>query len=214
MSSRTVVPRTRKRKDSSLKAPSTLRNDRLADSIESFGYDVMPCSFCSARGLRCKMIERSSKCGECVRRGRSCDASGVAISSRRCPSCVLLFFANECLLVGRIISESKRLDQEEERAEEQMLKAQAELNEALARLARLRRQKRQLVTKGQQMTRLGLQSLDELEEEERRESEAVIDAQSLGAIDVLDWNAVFGDALLNAAGDTAVVGAGNSSNAP
>ncbi|KJK83615.1 hypothetical protein H634G_00847 [Metarhizium anisopliae BRIP 53293] len=180
MSSRTVVPRTRKRKDPSSKAPSTLRNDRLADSIESFGYDVMPCSFCSARGLRCKMIERSSKCGE----------------------------------FGRIISESKRLDQEEERAEEQMLKAQAELNEALARLARLRRQKRQLVTKGQQMTRLGLQSLDALEEEERRESEAVIDAQSLGAIDVLDWNAVFGDALLNAAGDTAAVGAGNSSNAP
>lgn len=124
------------------------------------------------------------------------------------------FLLMSVLVVGRIISESKRLDQEEERAEEQMLKAQAELNEALARLARLRRQKRQLVTKGQQMTRLGLQSLDELEEEERRESEAVIDAQSLGAIDVLDWNAVFGDALLNAAGDTAVIGAGNSSGAP
>ncbi|KAG8417829.1 hypothetical protein J3458_005288 [Metarhizium acridum] len=164
----------------------------------------MPCSFCSARGFRCKMIERSLKCGECVRRGRSCDASGVAINS-----------------LGRIISESKRLNREEESAEELLAsrrealrQAQADLDESLNRLERLRKQKRQLLSKGNEMTRLGLQSLDELDEEERRESEAVIDAQSLGAIDVLDWNAVFGDALLNAAGDTAVVGAGNSSNAP
>jgi len=83
MSSRVPKPRSRKRKESSEKAPSTLRNDRLADSIELFGYDVMPCSFCSSRGLRCRMIERSSKCGECVRRGRSCDATGVAVNSRK-----------------------------------------------------------------------------------------------------------------------------------
>jgi len=76
-----------------------------------------------------------------------------------------------------------------------MLQAQASLNEALARLARLRRQKRQLVTKGQHMTRLGLQSLDDLENEERRESDAVIEAQSLGALDLIDWNAVTGDSV-------------------
>ncbi|KID82168.1 hypothetical protein MGU_10519 [Metarhizium guizhouense ARSEF 977] len=125
------------------------------------------------------------------------------------------------VLVGRIISESKRLNREEESAEELLAsrrealrQAQADLDESLNRLERLRKQKRQLLSKGNEMTRLGLQSLDELDEEERRESEAVIDAQSFGATDVLDWNAVFGDALLNVAGDTAVIGAGNSSGAP
>lgn len=119
-------------------------------------------------------------------------------------SCVvsgLCMFPNECVVVGRIISESKRLDKEEESAEELLAsrraalrQAQADLDESLNRLERLRKQKRQLISKGNEMARLGLQSLDELEEEERRESDAVIEAQSLGAIDLIDWNAVSGDA--------------------
>ncbi|KAK2589469.1 hypothetical protein QQS21_012854, partial [Conoideocrella luteorostrata] len=101
---------------------------------------------------------------------------------------------------GRIITESKRLNREEESAEELLAsrraalrQAQLDLDESLNRLERLRRQKRQLLSKGNEMARLGLQSLDELEEEERRESEAVIDAQSSGALDVIDWNAMLGD---------------------
>ncbi|KAK1973193.1 hypothetical protein LZ30DRAFT_695168 [Colletotrichum cereale] len=44
------------------------------------------------------------------------------------------------------------------------------------------------------MNRLGLQSLDELEAARRAESEAVIEVQSHGGVDVVDWNAMFGDA--------------------
>lgn len=43
------------------------------------------------------------------------------------------------------------------------------------------------------MVRRGLRSLDELEESERQESEAVIAVQSSGGFGVIDWNAVLGD---------------------
>ncbi|KZL75075.1 hypothetical protein CI238_11125 [Colletotrichum incanum] len=136
----------------------------------------MPCTFCRSRGLCCRIIERSSKCGEYVRRGRACDASGVALNS-----------------LLRIISESRRLENKEEAAKEllsarrnALRQAQADLDESLARLERLRRQKRQLMTKGSEITRLSLQSLDELEEAERAKSEAVISMQSHSGIDVID----------------------------
>jgi predicted nuclease with TOPRIM domain len=100
-------------------------------------------------------------------------------------------------LVNRIHRESDRLDSEEERAEEDFLRlqreaqeAQARVNEVLARLTRLRRQKRQLRTKGVEMAVRGLRSLDELEETEKAESEAMIAAQSAGAVDTIDWSAV------------------------
>jgi hypothetical protein len=60
----------------------TLQRHRLAESIIRHGYEVMPCSRCSSRGLRCHMSARSSKCAECARSGKPCNASGVAISSR------------------------------------------------------------------------------------------------------------------------------------
>lgn len=74
--------------------------------------------------------------------------------------------------MNRINTESERLEREEEKAEEQMMAAQVALNEALNRLARLRRQKRALKSKGEEMVRRGLQSLDELEEAEQNEASA------------------------------------------
>jgi len=41
------------------------------------------------------------------------------------------------------------------------------------------------------MVRWGLASLDEVEEMENRESNAVVEAQVNFAVDVVDWNAVF-----------------------
>ncbi|KAL2196648.1 hypothetical protein P885DRAFT_37161 [Corynascus similis CBS 632.67] len=153
----------------------------LAAAIDELGYEVMPCSFCHSRGLRCKMIERSSRCGECVRRGRSCDGSGVPVSS-----------------LSRIVDESKRLDREEQDAKESfrleraaLLEAQQCMDESLARLDRIRRQKRLLLTKGRDMVRRGLASLDEVEEAERQESAASVEAQVNGAFGVVGWNAVF-----------------------
>jgi hypothetical protein len=181
------------------KSSKTSQRSALAAAIDELGFEVMPCSFCHSKGLRCKMIERSSRCGECVRRGRSCDGSGVPVSSRE-----FFFFFQALLpvltdaLVSRIVNESKRLDREEQDAEEAfrlersaLLEAQKRLDESLARLDRIRRQKRLLLSKGGDMVRRGLASLDEMEETEREESSAVVDAQLSGALGVVDWNAVF-----------------------
>jgi hypothetical protein len=111
----------------------------------------------------------------------------------------LFFFCVLTMLVSRIVIESKRLDQEEQDAEElfraereAFAQAQRRLDESLARLDRIRRQKRSLLTKGTVMVQRGLASLDEVEEVERQESSAVMEAQASAAVDVIDWNAVLG----------------------
>jgi len=64
------------------------QRDILAQLIEATGFDVMPCSFCADRCLSCKMIEGTDRCGECVRRGRSCTNKGVTVSAGRGFSCI------------------------------------------------------------------------------------------------------------------------------
>jgi hypothetical protein len=41
------------------------------------------------------------------------------------------------------------------------------------------------------MVRRGLRSLDELDEADRREAEAVVDIQAHGGADVIDWSTIF-----------------------
>ncbi|KAK4170862.1 hypothetical protein QBC36DRAFT_164712, partial [Triangularia setosa] len=113
---------------------------------------------------------------------RACNGSGVPISALDC-----------------IVAESKRLAREEESAEERLLRAQQEAlrtqheaQEALATLTRLHRQRQHLTIRGNEMIRRGLVSLDEPEEADRLESEAVVEAQGSDVLDTIDWNAVFG----------------------
>ena len=180
------------------KSSKAVQRSSLAATIDALGFEVMPCSFCHSKGLRCKMIERSSRCGECVRRGRSCDGSGVPVSSRVFLPCFVFRSPSLTRTVSRIVSESQRLEREELDAEESfraereaLLQAQRRLDESLARLDRIRRQKRSLLTRGTEMVRRGLASLDEVEEAERQESSAALEAQVNGAFGVVDWGAVF-----------------------
>lgn len=97
----------------------------------------------------------------------------------------------------RIVDESNRLDREERDAEEAfrvertaLLEAQKRMDESLARLDRIRSQKRLLFSKGGDMVRRGLASLDEVEAIEQQESLAVVDAQVNGAFGLIDWGGV------------------------
>ena len=145
---------------------STARRIDLVESFEEFGFEVMPCSFCFSQDLRCEMMDTVSRCKECVSRGRSCDGSGVSLSS-----------------LENIRREHQRLEREELLAEERLLdlqrrhldaqrRHQEEMNEAIARLVRLRKQKSLARTKGVDMTRRELQSLEELEVVEEQERQA------------------------------------------
>lgn len=107
-------------------------------------------------------------------------------------------------VVTRVIAEAKRLGAKESELEEGFLKkraalraAQDEFDEALDLLERARRQRQSLVTRGREMTRRGLESLEELEASEQTEREAVIDIQSLVHADVIDWSSVGYDPLFD-----------------
>ena len=68
--------------------------------------------------------------------------------------------------------------------------AQSILNESLARLHRVRRQKKFVVEKGVRMVMENLRDMDEVEDLDRRELDAVVDARAQGAVDVIDWSSV------------------------
>ncbi|PTB35222.1 hypothetical protein M441DRAFT_62954 [Trichoderma asperellum CBS 433.97] len=103
----------------------------LAATIEELGFLVMACSFCKCHGMgdRCKMMDGVMRCKECMRRGRSCDGTGVLLSALNC-----------------ITSEHKRLRLEEKEAAEQLAEYQQKAAEALSRLSRIRSQCESLVT--------------------------------------------------------------------
>jgi hypothetical protein len=66
------------------------------------------------------------------------------------------------------------------------------VNEAIVRLSRIHRQKRLLRERGVQAIVDGLSSVEaDAPSVPQLESEAVVDVQSIGAIDVIDWDAMF-----------------------
>lgn len=107
-------------------------------------------------------------------------------------------------VVTRVLSEARRLDAEELAAEE-LLQArhaafaeaqksfvlrQQELEESLARLSRVRKQRRSLISKGNEMVRLNQEALEGLDEVVAETSETISDVQSLVHTDLIDWSRV------------------------
>lgn len=147
----------------------------LAVAIESSGRtSEMPCTRCFRQNMACKMDERSSRCAECVRAGRSCDGNFVASS------------------LSRLLAQQRKLEAEEEDAEEAFFLLQTQLSTAANRLARLRRMKKVLKEKSSEAFRRGMQELDEEDgvasSVPNPENFIVGDLRSLGVPDVPDWS--------------------------
>lgn len=122
-------------------------------------------------------------------------------------------------VVSRVTAELEKLEKRELEEEELMEEAQRQLEvlqqrvrESQSRLKRFRLQKRSLQTRGVDMVNRGLRSLDELEESERAESEAAVEAMATGHVDVVDWNAVFDGLSAGDAPSGIPVGFGGSSS--
>jgi hypothetical protein len=130
----------------------------LGNHIARTGIEMSPCSFCEKNGKKCVVVpSEKPRCAECVRIGKKCDVEGVP--------------AGDWAAVER---EEFRLDTAEMLAEDTLRKAQAEMNEAVNRLSRLRKQKQFLRKRAADMLHRGLQTIDELdavEEKERKEKE-------------------------------------------
>ncbi|WXC47980.1 hypothetical protein QX201_007695 [Fusarium graminearum] len=120
---------------------ATRNRKARAKVIEEEGYSVMPCNYCSKHKVKCWAKEGYDKCAQCTRRGRPCDGKGMTL----------------------VAAEKRRLEREEEVAENDLIELQRQVNERLARLMRLRRQKRQLQERAEEMTRRDVETLDDLE---------------------------------------------------
>lgn len=104
-----------------------------------------------------------------------------AFGRRRCGWCFLPSLIH-CLLVltaQRIVNEKRRLENEEEVAEDALVKLQLEssrihhaMNTQFALIMRLRRQRKRVEEKGMDMVRRGFSSIDELEKAEDAEKAA------------------------------------------
>lgn len=173
------------------RSSKSIQRSALACRISERGFDAeMPCTACF-RGKRvCRMSDESSRCLECVRRGRSCDGITVGSSCSFCWFLVLAFLLT--VSVNRASKEQKKIEKQIEESEEV-------LQEALARLSRLRRQRDVLRKKTSELFARGMRELDEedgvrsQEEAILQEQQAVGEAQSTAHLDVLDWTSILGE---------------------
>ncbi|KAF4423731.1 hypothetical protein F53441_14255, partial [Fusarium austroafricanum] len=76
----------------------------------------------------------------------------------------------------RFAAEKRRLEREEEVAENELLELQQKVNKRLSRLMRLRRQKKQLQERGDEMLRRNVETMDDLEVLDNAESFAAVEA--------------------------------------
>ena len=126
---------------------------------------MSPCSHCREQGLRCVKDygnPQRTRCSECVRSRVSCDAEFALEDDwdREVPRA----------------SDWASLDRQEEKLDEEEERAVAASQEAMAKVVRLRKQKKFLRERRKKMADRGLKYLDELdalEEKERLEKERV-----------------------------------------
>ncbi|ELR03271.1 hypothetical protein GMDG_08893, partial [Pseudogymnoascus destructans 20631-21] len=119
------------------------RND-LVRRIKNHGYE----------------LPEMDSCSNCVRRNITCVSSPN--DSRRCAECVRRNLKEKCDCMGPEHPDWVKLEREEDRLDR-------EEEETLSKLLRLRKQKRLIRTRGKDMLRRGLKTLDELDAAEEAE---------------------------------------------
>ncbi|KAH7208363.1 hypothetical protein BKA60DRAFT_577882 [Fusarium oxysporum] len=111
----------------------------------------MPCTYCFKNKKECRFddVEKSSRCLECVRRGRSCD--GVRVAST----------------LNRLVDQQEKLEAQEEEAgnkvlvlHKELMELQSSLAEAVSRLQRIRKIKKRVKEQGAELFERGMQELD------------------------------------------------------
>lgn len=101
------------------------------------------------------------------------------------------FAAANPRVVNRLIAQQEKLDADEEKAEERLMELQTQLSQAVNRLARIRRIRRQIKNKSHKLFERGMQELDKedgvLPALESHENWVVHDLQALGVPTEPDW---------------------------
>jgi len=127
----------------------------LADRINRTGIEMLACTHCTRSDKLCIVAPAESKrCSECVRLKRKCDVN-----------------RDEDSVTGPSPGDWRKLAEAEDRLENETEKAETEMAELAARLARLRKQRKLLKRRGGEMLRRGMKSIEELERLEETERE-------------------------------------------
>ncbi len=165
----------RSRPASSAVSDPEIRRRELSSFIEEFGVIMPQCSRCERLDLPCHFDGRkSSRCSGCVKAGvSSCDVAGPSTNDRKGVRCFMCSFADP-LLVQRLRKEKDKLDDEEE--------------QTLAKLLRLRKQRRKLQETAASLIRRGLRSIEELERAEKAEKEVQASSSLDPVVDMQDWD--------------------------
>jgi len=183
--------------------PKTKDNERikLALKIKTAGVAMVPCSWCSSQHRRCiKDVSdpERTRCSECVRSRKVCDAS-VPLTDRwetEVPR------AEEWESVGRQID---RLDEELDAAMAEVAELQstamAKQKVAMAKVVELRRKKNEIKEREKEMMRRGLRYLDELDALEWKEERERVEREAAETVtpepSVPFFGGAFGDPILS-----------------
>lgn len=157
---------------SRIKPSKTDQRDSLLSAVLSAAIPEMArCSYCEGRNLVCRLSETdSSRCSSCINSNQAnCDVRGLSPEQ-----------------LNRVAAQYRKLELELEAAEEE---AEVVINQANAKLRRLRKQKRMWYEKMMKAVSRGVDNLEELERLEAEESRATAEAQSLGVGDAVEWSA-------------------------
>lgn len=143
----------------SKRSRKTAERRDLSAIIDRQGAEAdMPCTYCFRNKKPCRFDDKSTRCSECVRRGRSCDGTFVA------NSCLFLSFFQFLFLtfsvVNRLIDQREKLEQDEEKAEEALERLQSQLQEAVSRLSRIRKIRKKVKERSDELFQRGMEELD------------------------------------------------------
>jgi hypothetical protein len=124
-------------------------SEALASRIKRSGFEMFPCSNCERENKRCLVSDRenSGRYSEYVLQKASCNVEGI------------------------LVSEWQSLKVEEERLQHESEAAMRAVCKNMSCLKRFKKQKKFLKSKGKDMVRRSLKTLDKLEEVEEKEKQ-------------------------------------------
>jgi hypothetical protein len=109
--------------------------EALANSVRDFGDDAeMPCTHCFQDNQRCVMSPDSSRCEYYIQNRKSCDSTYVA-TSRKVDIIICLYIMLTYSLVITLIKQEKKLENNKDKASEDLLKLYKEMAALQSRLA-------------------------------------------------------------------------------
>src|SRR5208282_1819614 len=135
-----------------IRSPKLKERQKLADEIQKLGIEMSPCSLCSKHDRKCIISDDGSRCSECTRRGKKCDAKGPSLADWE--------------VLDR---EENRLRREEEETSTLLMESVTKVQQAAAKLQCLKKTQRLWKTSAREMLRWGLKTMDELDAAEAAE---------------------------------------------